>query len=94
MGRRNKAMKPIFAALCVLLLAACNAEERGHVVRLDKGGYKGAADAAVSEATLQSLRARIALQSEGPARVAINAGPAMLPQGESQPQGRLVGQKF
>ncbi len=80
--------------LGLALLSGCIAEERDHVVRLDKGGYAGAADQAISEATRNGLRSRVALQAEGPAKVAVPTAEAALPMGEAAASGRIAGQKF
>ncbi|HLO75779.1 MAG TPA: hypothetical protein VK196_04915 [Magnetospirillum sp.] len=47
------------------LLAGCNADERAHVVKLDKGTYAGAADTQLSDATRAVLRERAQLQRFG-----------------------------
>lgn len=86
--------RAITMALGLAVLAGCNAEERGHVVRLDKGEYKGMADTAIPDSTRDALRQRIAWQSEGPAKVAVSAGIAVMPSGEAKPSGRIAGQKF
>ncbi|RAU22333.1 hypothetical protein CU669_09455 [Paramagnetospirillum kuznetsovii] len=87
-------MKPLAVMLGLVLLVGCNADERGHVVCLEKGVYKGKADTQISDATRTDLRQRIALQSEGPARVATPPGMAVMPSGEAAATGRIAGQKF
>ncbi|CAA7616649.1 conserved exported hypothetical protein [Candidatus Terasakiella magnetica] len=76
------------------LLAACNAEERAHVVKLDKGGYAGPQDGEITDTVRTALGLRIALQSEGPGRVAVVPGIGEMPEGQSPITGRIAGQKF
>lgn len=87
-------MKTALAFLALLLLGACNAEERAHVVKLDKGGYAGAADSAISEATRQALRHRVLAQAGGAVGVAPAMGIADMPSGEAAPTGRILGQSY
>ncbi|OAN44793.1 hypothetical protein A6A04_08230 [Paramagnetospirillum marisnigri] len=84
----------VWLVAVVILLVGCNAEERGHVVRLDKGGYKGMADTAISDATRDALRARQAWQSEGSSRAVTAQGGGLIPTGEAQATGRIAGQRF
>ncbi len=84
----------IAVMLGLALLSGCIAEERGRVVRLDKGGYAGAADQTISEATRDDLRKRVDVQAEGPAKVAVPTTEATLPMGEATASGRIAGQKF
>lgn len=53
------------ALVTLALLAGCNADERGHVVSLDKGVYKGAADTQLSDATRETLKQRTQFQRFG-----------------------------
>lgn len=87
-------MKAFVAIMAVIVLAGCNADERGHAVKLDKGGYAGKADTALSDATREALRSRALWQSDGPAKVAASAGIAVMPTGEAAASGRIAGQKF
>jgi outer membrane murein-binding lipoprotein Lpp len=86
--------RTIAAILGLVLLSGCIAEERSHPVRSDKGGYAGTADQAISDATRDTLRRRVAAQAEGPAKVMVQTEPAVMPMGETAPSGRIAGQKF
>lgn len=82
----------IAAILGLGLLAGCNAEERGHVVKLDKGGYAGAPDNVLPDATRLTLRNRAMGQSDGAADIAVGDGPE--PDGATPASGRISGQNY
>ena len=87
-------MRPLLAALALVLLAGCNAEERSHVVKLDKGGYAGRADSVLSDSTRLALRQRVTLLSDGPAEVMIPAAAAILAPAATPATGRISGQNY
>lgn len=84
----------IILAATAALLAGCNADERAHVVKLDKGVYTGAADSRLSDATRAELRERVQNQRfgadlhqalrpvEAPGRASVNV------------DGRVAGQNY
>ncbi|CAA7626181.1 hypothetical protein [Magnetospirillum sp. SS-4] len=85
----------VAAILGLVLLSGCVAEERARAVRLDKGGYAGTtADQAVSDATREALRQRVAPQAEGAGKVMVSADAAVMPTGDAAASGRIAGQKF
>ena len=94
MARRAEAVRPLLAALALVLLVGCNAEERAHVVKLDKGGYAGAADAILSDSTRLALRQRVALLTDGPAEIMVPAGTAILAPANTPASGRISGQNY
>jgi len=75
-----------------ILLSGCIAEERGHVVKLDKGFYAGPPDTAISDATRLALRSRMAGQSDGAAQLAAGDGP--IPASAIPVSGRIAGQNY
>jgi hypothetical protein len=78
----------------VALLAGCTADERAHVVKLDKGVYAGAADTQLSEATREALKLRVQSQRFG-ADLNQSLRPAALPEGGTAPaEGRMAGQNY
>lgn len=82
------------AAVLALALAGCNADERGHVVRLDKGGYRGAADTQLSDASRETLKSRVQFQRFG-ADLHQALHPAQAPAGANVPvDGRMTGQNY
>ncbi len=85
-------MKPLAVLLGLILLGGCNAEERSHVVKLEKGGYTGTADGVLSDATRLTLRQRMAWLTDGPAEVAAGDGPA--PTATATVSGRITGQNY
>ncbi|MGE5504125.1 MAG: hypothetical protein ACM31L_06845 [Actinomycetota bacterium] len=88
-------MRTLLAAAAVLLLAGCNADERGHVVKLGKGGYAGPADTEIGEATRQALASRVTLQAGGPVGLAQALAPSEPPAGGAAPiDGRMAGQNY
>ncbi|MDO8606600.1 MAG: hypothetical protein Q7R40_08695 [Phaeospirillum sp.] len=84
----------ITVTLGLVLLAGCNAEERGHAIKLDKGVYAGASDSVLSDATRLALNQRMIWQTDGPARVATATGPAAMPSGTAAVTGRMAGQNY
>jgi len=88
-------MKPPFIVLAALLvLTGCIADERGHAVKLGKGGYSGPPDTEIGDATRLALRSRVLAQAGGPAVVAVDADAAEIPQGQTVPSGRITGQRY
>jgi len=87
-----KAALPVLLALA--LLSGCIAEERGHAVKLGKGGYAGSPDTEITDATRLALRSRMASQADGMAEVAVPAGLPDLPPGQAAPSGRIAGQTY
>ncbi|TAN70652.1 MAG: hypothetical protein EPN20_05345 [Magnetospirillum sp.] len=93
MNSRRATITVPLAAVTLVLLAGCNAEERGHPVKLAKGDYAGTADSVLSDATRLTLRQRMIWLSDGPAEVA--TGPALaMPSGEAAVAGRITGQNY
>lgn len=52
-------------AAMAALLAGCNAEERAHAVKLDKGVYRGATDTQLSDPARAALKERAQFQRFG-----------------------------
>lgn len=76
------------------LLAGCNADERAHAVKLDKGVYQGAADTPLSNATRDALMARVQNQRFG-ADLHQALRPAQAPGGTPVAvDGRMAGQNY
>lgn len=75
------------------LLAGCNADERGHVISLDKGVYKGAADTQLSDATRETLKQRTQFQRFG-ADLNQALQPAQAPMAGGAIEGRVSGQNY
>jgi hypothetical protein len=83
---------PLLAAMA--LLAGCNADERGHVVKLDKGVYRGTPDTPLSDATRGQLLQRAQFQRFG-ADLNQALRPAAAP--DATPvaiEGRVSGQNY
>lgn len=81
-------------AVLALVLAGCNADERAHVVKLDKGVYAGAADTQLSDATREMLKNRAQFQRFG-ADLHQALRPATAPMGGAAPvTGRAAGQNY
>ncbi|MGE5476387.1 MAG: hypothetical protein ACM3Q1_07015 [Bacteroidales bacterium] len=77
-----------------LLLAGCNADERAHVVKLNKGVYEGAPDTQLSDATRSTLKDRVQNQRFG-ADLHQALRPAEAPGGASVTvDGRMTGQNY
>jgi hypothetical protein len=85
---------PVLLALG-LLVGACNADERGHVVRLDKGGYKGKPDTGLSDQARQALALRIAYQAVPAATLSLPVPPLdEVPPAGGTVDGRVAGQNY
>lgn len=81
-------------AIALALLAGCNADERAHVVKLDKGVYAGAADTQLSDATRDALKNRVQNQRFG-ADLHQALRPAAAPMGgTASVDGRMAGQNY
>lgn len=81
-------------AATMALLAGCNADERAHVVKLEKGVYRGATDTQLSDATRDALKARIQNQRFG-ADLHQALRPAQAPGGAPVTvDGRMAGQNY
>ena len=81
-------------AAMVALLAGCNADERAHAVKLDKGVYRGASDTQLSDATRAALKERVQNQRFG-ADLHQALRPAKLPGGTPVTvDGRAAGKNF
>ena len=91
---RDDRSRWLLAALALILLTGCNAEERSHVVKLDKGGYAGRADSVLSDSIRLALRQRVALQSDGPAEVMVPGAAAVLVPANTPATGRIAGQNY
>ncbi|MGE5516629.1 MAG: hypothetical protein ACM31D_12495 [Bacteroidota bacterium] len=84
----------ICLAVPVALLAGCNADERAHVVKLDKGVYQGAADTPLSNGTRDALLARVQNQRFG-AELHQALRPTQAPDGAPVAiDGRVAGQNY
>ncbi|MBC7953957.1 MAG: hypothetical protein H7Z12_19330 [Rhodospirillaceae bacterium] len=81
------------ALVTLVLLAGCNADERGHVVSLDKGVYKGAADTQLSDATRETLKQRAQFQRFG-ADLNQALRPDQAPMAGAAIEGRVSGQNY
>ncbi len=82
-------------AAALAALAGCNADERGRPVTLEKGGYRGAPDTTLSDATREALKARSTYQRFGAETVAARPAPTEPPEGANVPvDGRTAGQNF
>lgn len=83
----------VLATLAVVLVG-CNANERGRVVKLNKGVYHGAADTQLSDATREKLNERVAFQRFG-ADLKQRINPATPPEGKAVTiEGRVSGQNY
>lgn len=81
-------------AVLALALAGCNADERAHAVKLDKGVYRGAADTQLSDATRAALNDRVQNQRFG-ADLHQALRPAAAPGGPTVAvDGRVAGQNY
>lgn len=90
-------MRPLPVVLALgLLLGACNADERAHVVRLDKGGYKGTPDTGLSDQARQALALRIAYQAVPAATLSLPVPPleGAVPPESGTVDGRMAGQNY
>ncbi|MBC7906157.1 MAG: hypothetical protein H7Y60_05335 [Rhodospirillaceae bacterium] len=87
------ALRITVMAATMALLAGCNADERGHVVSLNKGVYKGASDTQLSDATREALKQRTQFQRFG-ADLNQAVQPAQAPATGAAIEGRVSGQNF
>lgn len=81
-------------AVFVVALTGCIAEERGHDVKLRKGGYTGQADTPISAEARAKLNDRIAFQDyRGEMHQRLN--PSQPPEASTAPvDGRISGQHY
>lgn len=83
----------IASLAALVLLAGCNADERGKAVSLEKGTYRGPADTELSDATRLALAKRVQNQRfEGALSQALR--PSSAPDGAAAIEGRIAGQRF
>lgn len=87
------AIRMIALATLAVLLSGCNADERGHVVSLQKGIYQGASDTPLSDATRDRLKQRVQFQRFG-ADLNQALQPAQAPMAGTAIEGRVAGQNF
>lgn len=62
MARRTSAKVLLTAVAATFLLAACDENEQGRILRYEKGTYLGEPDTKLDQETLDSLRQRTRLQ--------------------------------
>lgn len=88
------ALRTMVITAIAALLAGCNADERSHVVSLDKGVYKGSSDTQLSDATRETLKQRTQFQRFG-ADLNQALQPTATPTaGATAIEGRVSGQNF
>lgn len=61
-GRRNLHVVALVAAIGMIGLAGCREDEKGRIINLEQGVYKGNPDTALDDGQVDELRSRAARQ--------------------------------